>query len=210
MNLIILGPQGSGKGTQAKLLAKELDLYYFESGDFLRKLAKKDERIDRIINEEGRLLPDEETFEFVKEELDKNVPEGDGMILDGYPRTVKQYRLLGTWLSERDEDIDHAILLDISEKESIRRLSARRKDEETGKVYNLLTNPPGPEVDRDRLTQREDDKPEAIKTRLRQYKEQTKPLVGYLRKMGILMEVDGERTIETIFKDIVGRLKGGS
>lgn len=209
MNIIILGPQGSGKGTQAKLLADEFGLYYFESGKFLRKLAKEDERIDQIINKEGRLIPDDEIFSYVKKELNQKDPDLDGMILDGYPRSVKQYKLLTDWLEENGEDIDYAIFLDISEKETIRRLSARRMDEETGNIYNLITNPPPEDLDAEKLVQRPDDKPEAIKTRLEQYNEQTQPLINLLREKGILMEVDGERPIDVVFKDITGRIKHG-
>jgi adenylate kinase len=209
MNIIILGPQGSGKGTQAKLLADEFDLFYFESGNFLRKLAEENERIDRIINKEGKLLPDEETFSYVKEELEEKVPGRDGIILDGYPRSIKQYRLLTDWLQEKGKDIDYVIFLDISEKESIRRLSARRMDKETGKIYNLITNPPSESVEEKNLVQRADDKPGAIKIRLEQYKKETKPLVDLLREKGVLMEVDGERPIQVILEDIVGRIKHG-
>ena len=209
MNIIILGPQGSGKGTQAELIADKFDLFYFESGRFLRKLAKEDERINKIINKEGRLMPDEEMFSFVKKELTQKDTDPDGMILDGYPRSIKQYELLTDWLKERGGDIDYAIFLDISEKESIRRLSARRMDKSTGKIYNLITNPPPSSVEEKNLVQRPDDKPEAIKTRLEQYKEQTQPLIDLLRERGVLMEVDGERPIEEIFNDIAGRIRHG-
>lgn len=209
MNILIFGPQGSGKGTQAKLLTDEFGLFYFESGDFLRKIAKKDERVDRIINKEGKLLPDEETFKLTKKHLEKNTPERDGMILDGYPRTPRQYELLKEWLSEKGYDIDHAILLEISEKESIRRLSARRVCKDCGTIYNLITNPP-PEGGCEcggKLVQRPDDRPEAIKTRLEQYDKLTKPLIKIYEEEGKLMRVDGERPIEVIFEDIVERLK---
>lgn len=209
MNIIILGPQGSGKGTQAKLLADDLDLYYFESGKFSRKLASENPRIDQLINKEGKLIPDDEMFEYVKEELEEKAPNGDGMILDGYPRSIKQYNLLASWLNKKGSDIDYAIFLDISEKETIKRLSARRMDKSTGKIYNLVTNPPPPEVDQEGLVQREDDKSEIIKERLEQYRKQTKPLIDLLRKEGVLMEVDGERPIQTIFEDIVGKIKHG-
>lgn len=205
MNIIILGPQGSGKGTQAKLLKEKLGLFYFESGDFLRELSKTNQKIKKLIDE-GHMVPDEEMFSLVKEYLDEKVPEGDGMILDGYPRSVKQYELLRDWFKKRGKKIDHAIFLDISEKESIRRLSARRMDKKTGKIYNLITNPPGQEVDKKNLVQREDDKKDAIKERLDAYKEKTLPLVKKLEEEGVLIKVDGERPIKVIFEDILERL----
>lgn len=209
MNIMILGPQGSGKGTQAKLLADKFSLYYFESGRFLRRLAKQNQRIDETINKKGRLIPDEEMFEYVKEELEENAPEADGIILDGYPRSIKQHKLLTNWLGGKGKDIDYAIFLDISEKETIRRLSARRIDKKTGRIYNLITNPPPADISKKDLEQRPDDREDAIKVRLEQYREQTEPLINLLRKKGILMEIDGERPIETIFEDISGRIRHG-
>jgi adenylate kinase len=209
MNIIILGPQGSGKGTQAKLLAENFNLYYFEAGAFLRKLAKKDERIDQIINKKGEMIDDQEMFSYVKKDLEENNPKGDGIIFDGYPRSTKQYELLIAWLDERGEDIDYAFFLDIDEKESIRRLSARRMDRKTGKIYNLITNPPKEDVDPQNLTQRPDDKPEAISRRLQEYKEQTQPLVELLRDKGVLIEIDGKRPIKVIYQDLINKIENG-
>lgn len=209
MNLIILGPQGSGKGTQAKLIAKKLNLFYFESGDFLRDLAKTDSRINEIINKKGVLLPDQEIFSYVSKYLEKNDPDFKNFILDGYPRSVKQYQYLKDWLQEKGSVIDKAILLNISEKESLKRLSARRICEDCGNLYNLITNPPPKGVCEcgGKLIQREDDQPDAIKKRLAEYQKQTMPVIDQFRKEGILLEIDGERPIETIFQDILKQLK---
>ncbi|RLC32886.1 adenylate kinase [Candidatus Woesebacteria bacterium] len=207
MNIIILGPQGSGKGTQAKLLAKKLDLLLFETGKFLRELAKTDKSIDERINKRGELLPDEEVFSLVSNHLNEKAPTAKNILLDGYPRSVKQYELLEDWLKQKDAKIDKAILLEISEKESIRRLSARRTCNKCGQIYNLITNlPPADGCPcGGSLTQREDDMPESIKKRLAAYNKVTKPLVKRLESQGILEKVDGERPIETIFKDILSR-----
>ena len=213
MNLIILGPQGSGKGTQARLVAKKFNLFYFESGDFLRNLAKKNKRIDKLINEEGKMVPDEEIFALAKKYLEENVPTRDGIMLDGYPRSVKQYEFLRDWLEERGNNIDSVILLEVSEKESIRRLSARRICEKCGTVYNLITKPPPSENAckcGGKLIKRVDDEPEAIKTRLGLYHKETEPLISIFEKENILMRIDGERPIQQIFIDIIARLEKAS
>jgi adenylate kinase len=208
MNIIILGPLGSGKGTQARLIAEKLNLFYFESGKFLRNLAKSDSSIDERINKRGELLPDEEMFSLLTKHIEDNNPTRENLLLEGYPRSVKQYELLKEWLAEKSQQIDKAIYLEISEKESVRRTSARKIDRKTGKIYNLITNPPGSDVDTKDLYQRPDDKPEAIKKRLDWFKDSVLPLVDVFEKEGILERVGGERPIKIIFEDILSRLKG--
>jgi adenylate kinase len=208
MNIIILGPLGSGKGTQARLIAEKLNLFYFESGKFLRQLAKNDSSIDERINKKGELLPDKEMFSLLAKHIEDNNPTRENLLLEGYPRSVKQYELLKEWLAEKSQQIDKTIFLEISEKESIRRTSARKIDRKTGEIYNLITNPPGPDVDTNNLYQRPDDKPEAIKKRLDWFKDSVLPLVDVFEKEGILERVDGERPIKIIFEDILSRLEG--
>ena len=208
MNIVILGPLGSGKGTQARLIAEKLNLFYFEAGKFLRNLAKTDPSIDERINKKGELLPDDEMFSLLKKHIEKENPTRRNLMLEGYPRSVKQYELLKEWLAGTSQQIDKAIYLEISEKESIRRTSARKVDRKTGKIYNSITNPPGPEVDAENLYQRPDDKPEAIQKRLNWFKESVLPLVDVFEKEGILEKINGERSIEIITKDILSKLEG--
>jgi len=208
MNIIILGPQGSGKGTQAKLLASKLGLFRAEAGNLIREEAKKDKRINEIINKQGKLIPHEEAFSIITKYVEENDPDLRNFILDGYPRSIRQYELLKGWLEDKNLKIDKVILLNTSEKESVRRLSARRICEKCGTVYNLITNPPPKGGCRcgGELTQREDDRPEAIRKRLNEYKKQTMPVIDLFKKDRILMKVNGERPVEVIFKDILGRL----
>jgi adenylate kinase len=210
MKIIIFGPQGSGKGTQAKLVSEKFNLFYFQSGEFLREKAKSDPRVDEIINQRGEMIPDEEMFLLLKNYLTEKLPSLDNFIMDGYPRSLKQYELLSAWLKEKGGKVDIAILLVISDEESVRRLSARVVCEKCGTIYNLITNPPPGEkcVCGGNLVQRPDDTPEAIKKRLADYHTITSPLIEVLKKEGILVEVDGERPIEVIFEDIVEIVSG--
>lgn len=203
MNILILGSSGSGKRTQAKMLADKFNLHYVEMGNLLREAAKKNPAIDERINKQGQLVSAEEAFSTLKEYLEKKSWK-DNIIFDGYPRMVKQHQLLKEWLTEKGKKVDLAIELEISEKESIRRLSARRTDPKTGKIYNLVTAPkPDSEIDVKSLIQRDDDKPEAIKVRLDWYQENVAPLIEILEKEGVLEKVDGERPIDEIQKDLV-------
>ena len=209
MNLIILGSPGSGKGTQAKFLVDKFKLFYLDMGKFLRGVAKGNPNIDKIMNQKGKLLPAGIVFSLMSEQLEEKVPERKNILFDGYPRSIKQYEMLKDWLGEKRTEINHVVLLEISENESIKRLSARRICEKCGTIYNLITNPP-PEEGCEcggKLIQRSDDNPEAIKQRLSEYKKTTESLVEIFKKDGILIEVDGERPIDTIFEDILKRIK---
>lgn len=211
MNLLLLGPQGSGKGTQAKFLIANFGFYYVESGGMLREAAKSNPTIDRIVNKEGKLLPDDITFSLVMKKIEKEKPQRDGILFDGFPRSIAQYQFLSNWLKESGKKIDLAILIDISEEVSISRLSARRVCARCGKIWNLVTSPKPPSPDRcdcsGDLTQREDDKPKAIKVRLGDYHKITGPLTEMLDDQGILFKVDGERSIELIQAEIAKAIK---
>jgi adenylate kinase len=208
MNIIILGPPGSGKGTQARRIVESLNLSYFESGEFSRKLAKASPRIEKIVGG-GGLIPEEEMTKYVAEYLEKEIPGGRNILFDGYPRFITQYKFLEHWLENEGSRIDKVFLFEVSDKETIRRLSARRICGKCGTVYNLITNPPPGERCKcgGELIQRDDDKPEVIKERLKVYKENTLPMVEYIEKRGILERVDAERPIDTIYLDLIQRIE---
>ena len=201
MNILLLGPQGSGKGTQARLLMAKFGFSYLSTGDLLREISKTNEELNAMMKS-GTFIPDEITFGYVTKYLEeKNI--FDKMIFDGFPRSIKQYELIKNWLAGKGTKIDVCIDLQISEEETVRRLSSRRLDPETGKIYNLVTDPPGSEVDQGKLIQREDDKPESIKKRLEWTKSLTGPLLDLLKNEIEVVEVNGERSVSEIQSDLV-------
>lgn len=205
MNIILIGPQGSGKGTQARILCEKYNFFYFESGAYLRRIAEDHPDLKKWLAE-GKLVPDKEMTSYLTAFLDSKSLYDD-IIFDGFPRTVVQYNFLKNWLSEKQVKIDLAIDLQISEEETLRRLSARRQDSVTGEIYNLITDLPPKNVDKSRLIQRDDDKPEAIQKRLALYRERTEPLIKELKKESRVVVVDGERSIEAIAGDIQNIVK---
>jgi len=211
MNIVILGPQGSGKGTQAELLSKKYGLSHIETGRICREISESNQPLSKKIKKillEGKLVSDDILKVIIKENLEK--PSKNGFILDGTPRDVEQYNLIKEIFDLRGSKIDKVIVLNISEEETIKRLSKRRTCEVCGKIYNIDTNP-SPNGSRcvcgGRLIQRDDDKPSSIKRRLQTYHEQTSEVIRLAKSNGILEEVNGERPIYEIFKDIVARIE---
>jgi len=201
MNIVLFGPQGSGKGTQARLLCEKFGFSYFESGAYLRKLADTHPEMKLIMNS-GKLVPDEEFTSYLTAYLDQESLYDD-IIFDGFPRTIEQYRFLKVWLNQKQVKIDVAIVLEINEDETLKRLGARRLDPKTGKIYNLVTDLPPQDVDINTLVQREDDKPDAIKKRLALYHERTEVLIDGIKKDAKVHRINGERSIDEIQKDLV-------
>lgn len=202
MNILLLGPQGSGKGTQARILCDKFNFFYFESGAYLRRIAETHPDLQKSLAE-GKLVPDKEMTSYLTAFFDsKNLY--DDILFDGFPRTSTQYNFFKDWLHEKGVKLDLGIVLTVSEETTIKRLSARRQDPETGKIYNLITEPPPAEIDQSKLIIRDDDQPEAIKKRLSLYREQTEPLINELKKDAEVIEVDGERPVEEIAKELGG------
>ena len=203
--LVFLGPPGAGKGTQAQFLNKDYGFIQISTGDILREAVKKGTQLGKLAKkymDEGKLVPDDIIIGIIKEKLEEL---GDtNIILDGFPRTIPQAQSLDKMLQEKSKDVDAAILFDISDEEVIRRLSGRRVDPKTGKVYHIEFNPPPEGVE---VIQRDDDKEEVIKNRLKVYHEQTKPLVEYYKNQNKLLTIDASKPVEEVYNRIKKMLK---
>lgn len=203
MKLILMGPQGSGKGTHAEIISKKLNIAHISTGDLFRSASGSlKEEIDSYINS-GKLVPDELTIKILKEKLSKKECK-NGFILDGFPRNLSQAKALDSITS-----IDKVVVILISDKESIKRISSRLSCSKCGKVFNILTNPPKKEnvcdICSSQLTKRKDDSEESLKKRLEIYHKETEKVISYYPKEKIV-EINGERSIGAVEKDILSAL----
>jgi len=216
MRLIIMGPPGVGKGTQANKIHQNFGIPHVSTGDIFRTLLRSEDEVGLEVRkylDQGLLVPDELTNKVVETRFkEKDVHEG--FIFDGYPRNVFQAESFNKFLDKHNWKIDLVINVEADDELIIKRLSGRRVCPTCGKTYHLESNPPKVDgicdVDQTTLIQREDDKPETIKKRLNVYSEQTKPLIEFYTKLGLLKSVSGEGTIEEtnrMIKKILGELK---
>jgi len=212
VNLILLGPPGAGKGTQAALLSQRLGTPHVASGDLFREAMKKGTgwgKKARSYMERGVLVPDEVTNAMIEKRL-KEPDCAQGVILDGFPRTIEQARALEGILAERGKKIDRVLLIQVSEGTLIERLSGRRTCRRCQANYHILFNPPQKEGVCDKcggdLYQRSDDREETVRRRFRVYSEETAPLIDHYRRQGLLTEIDGEQGIEGVQGRILSAL----
>ena len=202
MKVILLGPPGAGKGTQALRLAEELGLTRVSSGDLFREHQRNGTELGDLARgymERGALVPDDVTIKMVMEWID--APEqARGFVLDGFPRTETQARALDRELG--DDGIDAALYIKVSHEELTRRLDGRLICRDCQTPYHELSSPPGQARVCDRcggeLYQRADDRPEAVRVRIQVYTEETEPLIQYYREQGKLQEVNGEGSIGAV------------
>jgi adenylate kinase len=199
-NLILLGPPGAGKGTQAERLTDDFNLPYIATGNILRAAVAAETALGKqakTFMDAGELVPDDVITGVILEAVEG--PEArDGFLLDGFPRTVAQADALSAGLEQLDRRLTAAILIDVPDEEVMRRMSGRRVSVKTGRVYHVEFDPPKHadrcDVDGSRLVQREDDKPETVRHRLEVYHEQTAPLISYYEEQGLLRRFDGTRS----------------
>ncbi len=199
--IIFLGPPGAGKGTQAQRLAQEKGFIQISTGDILREAVKNGTELGKKAKEymdAGKLVPDDLIISIIKEKLQEL--EGKDIILDGFPRTIPQAEALDKMLPELDRKVDAVILFEVPDDLVIERLSGRRIDPKTGKVYHVKYNPPPPDVE---VIQRDDDKEEVIRKRLEVYHQQTAPLIEYYKKQNKLHVIDASKSPDEVYKEIL-------
>ncbi|MGB2711081.1 MAG: adenylate kinase [Conexibacter sp.] len=200
LNLILFGPPGAGKGTQAARLQEDFRLPYVATGDILRAAVKDGTKLGMAAKgymDAGELVPDELVIDLIVDRIGADDAR-DGFILDGFPRTRAQADALGEAFDALGRRITAVLLIDVPDEEVVRRISGRRVSVKTGRPYHVETDPPKHEgrcdVDGSRLIQRDDDKPEVVKKRLEVYHAETEPLVSYYDERGLLRRVDGTRS----------------
>jgi adenylate kinase len=200
LNLILLGPPGAGKGTQAERLRGDFHLPFISTGEMLRGAVKEGSELGEQAKrymDAGELVPDELILAVAAERIEQQDAR-DGFILDGFPRTLPQARALDEQLAQLARRITAALLVDVPDEEVVRRISGRRVCVKAGHNYHVENDPPKREgvcdQDGSRLIQRDDDRPEVVRNRLRVYHEQTAPLIGHYDERGLLRRIDGTRS----------------
>lgn len=209
MYLVLLGPPGAGKGTQAERLEQTLSLPHVSSGELFRENIHNETELGLLAKgyiDRGDLVPDDVTIGMVRERLSR--PDCDrGAILDGFPRTQPQAVALDGMLSQMGRQLDGVLYMAVPDEELVRRLSGRWLCRQCQTAYHTVFSPPREEGVCDacggELYQREDDKPETVRARLEVYRQQTAPLIEYYREKGLLLEVDGSGDIDAVQKAMV-------
>ena len=212
LNLILLGPPGSGKGTQGERLQEEHRLPYYATGDILRAAVAEQTELGQKAQEymdRGDLVPDEVIIGVICERIQAE-EAADGFILDGFPRTVPQAEALDSEMERLGRKLSVALLIDVPDEEVVRRLGGRRTCAKEGHVFHVDFDPPTEEgicdVCGGELVIRDDDRDEVIRNRLEQYHEKTEPLVIYYEGKDILRKVDGSRGLDEVAEGIRGEL----
>ena len=210
--IVLLGPPGAGKGTQAQIMSDKLGLPHISSGDIFRENLRSQSELGKIAEgymERGELVPDEVTVAMIRERLSQPDCRG-GAILDGFPRTPAQAEALAEMLIDFQGQVEVVPYINVPEDGLIERLSGRWTCQARGHIFHEKFTPPQElgrcDYDGSELYQRDDDKVETVTRRLRVYLEQTTPLIEYYRQQGVLVEVDGMQTIEQVSADLLAAL----
>lgn len=210
--IVLLGPPGVGKGTQAEILAEKTKLAHISSGDLFRENLKNQTELGRLANsfmDKGELVPDDVTIKMIRERIARPDCKA-GAILDGFPRTPAQADALKKTLADFGGEVKAVPYITAAESVLVNRTGGRWTCREQGHIYHQIFNPPKEngvcDIDGSGLYQRDDDKVEMVKKRIRVYLEQTMPLVEYFRKDGKLFEIDGTQTVEQVTEELLSAL----
>ncbi|TSC95644.1 MAG: adenylate kinase [Parcubacteria group bacterium Athens1014_10] len=214
LNIIILGPQGSGKGTQARLLAEKFNLEHFEIGDMLREIAagssEFSKKVDKTINQQGKLVPYAWIIKMLKLRV-QSLSANQGIIFDGSPRRLPEAKNLEKMLNNLGRKIDYVFIVNINEKESLKRLAIRMTCNACNQPFiigkNVKKGQKKCPLCRGPLYVRKDDTPERIVMRLNIYKKETLPVINYFKKKKQLIEINGEQSVEKVKEDILKNIK---
>ncbi|WKV07976.1 adenylate kinase [Thermoanaerobacterium sp. CMT5567-10] len=208
MRIILLGPPGAGKGTQAESITRDYKIPHISTGDIFRYNIKNNTELGKLAKQyidKGMLVPDDVTNKIVEDRLSKDDCK-DGFLLDGYPRNVVQAESLGKYLGDKNLKIDHVLNIIVDRDELVKRLSGRRVCPSCGATYHIVTKPPKVEGICDncgeKLIQRTDDNIESVLKRLEVYEDETKPLVEYYGKLNLIRNIDGNKPVNEVYKEI--------
>ena len=214
MFLVMLGPPGAGKGTQAKIIAQELALAHISTGDLFRENLKNETELGKLAQSymnAGELVPDDVTVRMVEDRITRPDCE-KGAVLDGFPRTPNQAEALDVLLEKSGSSVKFVPFIKVPDEVLVKRLSGRWMSQ-SGRVYHAIYNPPVvkwiDDLDGSQLYQREDDKPETVRHRIDVYNEQTSPLIAYYQEKGLLVEIDGTQSIENVTDAIMKAVRKG-
>ncbi len=207
--IVLLGPPGAGKGTQAQIIAEKYNLVHISSGDLFRENLKNETELGKLAQtfmKRGELVPDDVTIAMVRERLSR--PDcKNGALLDGFPRTPAQAEALAQMLLEFNGEVSSVPYIAVPEEILVERLGGRWTCKKNGHIFHETFNPPSVagicDLDGSELYQRDDDKPETVKNRIKVYQEQTAPLISYYRNNGLLVEINGMNPIEEVTSELI-------
>lgn len=216
LNIVLLGPPGAGKGTQAKMIVKKYSIPHVSTGDIFRKHIAEKTPLGKEAKEYidiGLLVPDELTVNIIRERL-QQTDCSNSFLLDGFPRTLKQTEALDNFMANNNNKIDIALLIEVPRERILNRMIGRRVCRNCGSSYHIVYNPPKIEGVCDfcgnNIVQRKDDQEDTVKERLIVYDKQTQPLIDYYTNQGKLTLIDGTQDIDVVFNiicEVLGRLK---